>query len=448
MSGAADVTYVEERHNEGHLRKKLIEDLFLICLAVSCRFFAIVFDGGSTGTRLHLYKYVFNTDQHGIPFKVEEEIFREMKPGLSSYGHNPPGAAASIRSLIQIAQRTIPVFMWNKTPIAFKATAGLRLLPGDMAEDIMIAVEREILESGFFVVPDSVGIMSGSDEGIYGDFKHPNSMKDLHSVAAFDLGGGSTQVTFWPTDQRIFNVYEDYERDLQFFDFLGNGLVAARLNALLPTTYNEEELEHQLTTPCMPADFRLDDWEYALKKWNISGMEAYSFQACYDNARQFVANSEVMELRSGFSALRGQVIYLFSYFYDRGLNAELVKENSGGVVKLLDFKKAAEKACSRTSEQLEGLHWLPWQCQDLSYIYSLLHDGYGFEDTQPLFLAKKIKGMVVAWAQGLSYTLVHEFHKTQMSRVTRQMNITVVEQIISYIYSSTNNLLSYFNLIS
>lgn len=434
---------------------------------VPCRFFAVIFDAGSTGTRLHLYRYVHSTDQNGLPFKVEEETFREVSPGLSSYSHDPPGASESIRSLIQIAHETIPPFMWDKTPITLKATAGLRLLPGDMADDILDAVEREIVNSGFFAVPNGVGIMSGSDEGIYSwltlnlllnvfysdDVKLPYFPDASRTVAAFDLGGGSTQLTFWPVDQRIFEHHSEYRRDIEFFghrmqlfthSFLGNGLVAARLNTLLHITGDEAEVKHELVTPCMPSDFRLQDWEYALRKWTISGMQTYSFNACYDNARQFVAYSDVMKLPT----LQGKMIYLFSYFFDRGLNAELVKEHSGGAVKLVDFKVAAEKACSRTKEELRGSHWLPWLCHDLTYIYSLLHDGYGFGDTQPFYLAKKLKGMEVAWAQGLSYILVDEFHKTHLSPVNRQINDTVVGQIMSYIYSGTNNLLSYLNIIS
>ncbi|PIO71491.1 GDA1/CD39 family protein [Teladorsagia circumcincta] len=234
---------------------------------VPCRFFAIVFDAGSTGTRLHLYKYVHNTDRNGIPFKVEEEIFREAKPALSSFIDDPSAAGSSIRGLLETAQAHVPLFMWEKTPITLKATAGLRLLPGDLADDILDAVEDVIADSGFFVVPDAVSIMSGSDEGMYS----------------------------WFT-----------------------------LNLLLNSLY---------------------------------------------------------------SALRGKTIYLFSYFFDRGFNAGLVKEHHGGLVKLEDFKVAAQRACSRGPEELKGFHWMPWQCHDLSYIYSLLHDGYGFHDNQPLFVS-------------------------------------------------------------
>ncbi|PIO57093.1 GDA1/CD39 family protein, partial [Teladorsagia circumcincta] len=198
---------------------------------VPCRFFAIVFDAGSTGTRLHLYKYVHNTDRNGIPFKVEEEIFREAKPALSSFIDDPSAAGSSIRGLLETAQAHVPLFMWEKTPITLKATAGLRLLPGDLADDILDA--DVIADSGFFVVPDAVSIMSGSDEGMYSwftlnlllnslysdDNTHPHHPEPSRSVAAFDLGGGSTQLTFWPEDRHMFDLYPEYERDIDFFGY-------------------------------------------------------------------------------------------------------------------------------------------------------------------------------------------------------------------------------------
>ncbi|WKY09835.1 hypothetical protein Q1695_002301 [Nippostrongylus brasiliensis] len=435
--------------------------------SVPCRFFAVVFDAGSTGTRLHLYRYVHNADVNGIPFKVEEEIFREVSPGLSSFSHDPAGAAASVRVLIEHAHKNVPQFMWERTPITLKATAGLRLLPGDMADDILDAVESEINKSGFFVVPDAVSIMSGSDEGMYSwftlnlllntlysdDASHPHRPEASRSVAAFDLGGGSTQLTFWPEDRHMFDLHPEYERDIEFFgnrlrlfthSFLGNGLLAARLNMLSQSSDGEQALQSAIDSPCMPEGFELKNWEYALKKWTIRGTSSHSYTACYEYARNFIRRSDIMKL----PALRGKTVYLFSYFFDRGLNAGLVNGSSGGLVELKQYKEAAEQACSRSCNELEGAHWKPWQCHDLTYIYTLLHDGYGFADSQPLFLAKKLKGMEMAWGQGLSYALVHEFHKAQKQSFAERLNATVVEQLMSYIYTGTNNVLSYFNIIS
>ncbi|KHJ82472.1 hypothetical protein OESDEN_17834 [Oesophagostomum dentatum] len=121
---------------------------------------------------------------------------------------------------------------------------------------------------------------------------------------------------------------------------------------LLDPTEDEHQ-DTRLISPCIPPDFEISDWEYALKRWNISGTRNYSFESCYDAARHFVISSNIMKL----SSLRGKTIYLFSYYYDRGLNAGLIKENDGGAIKLLDYRKAAEKGCLHAV--LEAAQWSP-----------------------------------------------------------------------------------------
>ncbi|CAD6193876.1 unnamed protein product [Caenorhabditis auriculariae] len=430
-----------------------------------CRFFSVVIDAGSTGSRLHLYRYVHNSNPNGLPFLVEEEVFQEVKPGLSSFAGNPSAASKSIEPLLLRARKEVPHFMWEKTPVTLKATAGLRLLPGDLADEILEDVEKTIFSSGFFATaPDAVSVMSGSDEGVYSWFtlnllldtlysKNPTSPHKPTaslSAAALDLGGGSTQITFWPEDVAVFEEFPGYERDIDFFgahirlfthSFLGNGLVAARLNVLLWSTNEALKKQQQLMSPCMPADFQIADWEYALKFWSVNGTRDYSHLECYEAVRDFVRSSKIMPIKQ----LSGKQIYLFSYFFDRALNSGLVKSNAGGKITLRDFRAAAEKACSRTSEELnDGSHWMPWQCLDLSYIYSLLHDGYMFSEEQPLVLAKKIKGMEVSWGQGLSYALINEFNEYERATFGSEEdkdNSTVVDQIMGYIYSGTNHVL-------
>lgn len=439
----------------------------------TCRFFTIVIDAGSTGTRLHLYKFIHDpaTAAHGMPFKVEKEIFQEVKPGLSSFAKSPNAAADSLEPLLQRARKEVPHFMWEKTPITLKATAGLRLLPGDLADDILEKVEERIFNSGFFAAfPDAVNVMPGSDEGVYSWFTLNILLETLftdepsignkpaahRSVAAFDLGGGSTQLTYWPNNEAVFSEHVGYERDIDFFghhirlfthSFLGNGLIAARLNILQLETDNDIETTHQLITSCMPEGFQLTEWEYALKFWNINGSSSYSYKTCYDVTKLFVESSEIMHLRE----LKGAPVYLFSYFFDRALNSGLVKGNEGGQIELRQFKEAAETACGRGRAEIDdGSHWMPWQCLDLTYIYSLLRDGYQFEDSQPIVLAKKIKEMEVSWGQGLAFATANEFQLTEgaIKTVQQEQNATVVDQIFDLVYSGTNQVLSYFNFIS
>ncbi|EGT40234.1 hypothetical protein CAEBREN_28059 [Caenorhabditis brenneri] len=438
----------------------------------TCRFFTIVIDAGSTGTRLHLYQskrkyskrfHIIHAQIIFIPFQV--------KPGLSSFAKSPSSAADSLEPLLQRARKEVPHFMWEKTPITLKATAGLRLLPGDMADDILEKVEERVFNSGFFAAfPDAVNVMPGSDEGVYSWFTLNILLETLftdepsvgnkpaahRSVAAFDLGGGSTQLTYWPNNEAVFSEHIGYKRDIDFFghhirlfthSFLGNGLIAARLNILQMETDNEIESAHQLFTSCLPEGFQLTEWEYALKFWNINGTSSHSFATCYDIAKKFVESSEIMHLKE----LKGSPIYLFSYFFDRALNSGLVKGNDGGQIELRQFKEAAEIACQRGPSEIDdGSHWMPWQCLDLTYIYSLLKDGYEFEDNQPIVLAKKIKGMEVSWGQGLAFATANEFQLTEgaIKTTVQEQNATVVDQIFDLVYSGTNQVLLYFNIIS
>ena len=66
--------------------------------------YAIVFDAGSTGSRIHVFKF---TAQHGT-LDLESDTFEQLKPGLSSYADNPTAASASLEPLMKVALSTVP----------------------------------------------------------------------------------------------------------------------------------------------------------------------------------------------------------------------------------------------------------------------------------------------------------------------------------------------------
>lgn len=72
--------------------------------------------------------------------KLKNGIFHEVKPGLSSYVDTPQVGADSLKPLLEKAKQFIPEEAWPATPIALKATAGLRLLPKEKADAILAAV--------------------------------------------------------------------------------------------------------------------------------------------------------------------------------------------------------------------------------------------------------------------------------------------------------------------
>lgn len=451
----------------------------------TCRFFACVIDAGSTGTRLHLYEFSHDINNDSGPFKVEKETFKEVKPGLSSFAKEPKKAAESVGILLDAARATIPKSLWMHTPITLKATAGLRLLPDNEADEILDEVDRKVTESGFLTNEDSVGMLSGTDEGVFSWFtlnvlvdrmKHVVARNVGSAAAALDLGGGSTQLTFIPKNPAaVFkNVDEaDFAHTINIFgtdvklythSYLGNGLVAARLGVSQDTAGSVGSV---LRTHCLPKGYTLEDWDYAGSAWKISGTEDPSFENCLQSTKTYVVE------RTGVKhvpELAEKDLYVFSYFYDRGVQGGLVPMtdgNLGGLSTVGAYRRAAEKACALSADQFGPEHWRPWQCLDLTYIYSLLHYGYGLPDEKELFLAKRLKRMEMSWALGASYHLLNSYHADYNIKYTESRrnnpapsrpaglpNTTnnngrpLLDDVFEFMSESVITMLSYFNIIS
>ena len=93
-------------------------------------FYSVIFDAGSTGSRIHVYTF----SRASGKLELLDELFEQVKPGLSSYENDIDGGVDSIKQLLKHAESTIPKSKWSDTPLELKATAGLRLLPGNIKQ--------------------------------------------------------------------------------------------------------------------------------------------------------------------------------------------------------------------------------------------------------------------------------------------------------------------------
>ncbi|KAG6523127.1 hypothetical protein ZIOFF_012980 [Zingiber officinale] len=91
-----------------------------------------------------------------------------IKPGLSAYANDPQQAADSLIPLLEKAESVIPEGLRHKTPVRVGATAGLRALGDEASEQILQAV-RELLQhkSSLKFQSDGVTVLDGTQEGAY-----------------------------------------------------------------------------------------------------------------------------------------------------------------------------------------------------------------------------------------------------------------------------------------
>lgn len=276
--------------------------------------YALMIDAGSTGSRIHIYKFNYC----GPSPAYEYEVFKMIQPGLSDRTKTPQGAAESLDVLLDEALRVVPPSLQKCTPLAVKATAGLRLLGVEASRAILEAVEERLRTTYPFVLPDRDGvvIMDGKDEGVYAwitvnyllDTIRADSPKDAPTYAVLDLGGGSTQIVFEPEkggegredvggvlkdgEHKYELVFGGEERVLYQHSYLGYGLKSAResvhrvvefMDGLRTTRVSGEGELPRVPNPCLAqkmtkeVDVPLGDGKV---KVLMAGEDIGNFEAC------------------------------------------------------------------------------------------------------------------------------------------------------------------------
>ncbi|KAH8412297.1 hypothetical protein KR009_001094, partial [Drosophila setifemur] len=374
--------------------------------------YAAIIDAGSTGSRVLAYK--FNRSFIDNKLVLYEELFKERKPGLSSFADNPAEGAHSIKLLLDEARAFIPKEHWSSTPLVLKATAGLRLLPTSKAENILNAVRELFAKSEFSVDMDAVEIMEGTDEGIFSWFTVNfllGRLSKTNQAAALDLGGGSTQVTFSPTDPEQVPVYDKYmhevvtsSKKINVFthSYLGLGLMAAR-HAVF--THGHKKDDVLLESVCVNPIIGNRTWTYGNVKYKVSGKEngkssaeqpVVDFEACLE-----LVKSKVMPLvKPKPFTLKQHAVAAFSYYFERAIESGLVDPLAGGETTVEAYRKKAQEICAIPNDEQ------PFMCFDLTFISTLLREGFGLNDGKKIKLYKKIDGHEISWALGCAYNVL------------------------------------------
>jgi len=425
--------------------------------------YALMVDAGSTGSRIHVYRF----NNCGPTPELESEIFeqtakKEGGSGLSSYKGDAEGAAKSLDVLLDVAMKNVPDKLRSCTPVAVKATAGLRKLGEEMSSAILKAVRKRLeTQYPFPVVSDEKGgveVMDGKDEGVYawittnyllGKIGGPD---DTPTAAVFDLGGGSTQIVFQPTFAKSASggmpeqlAEGDHKYALNFggrkftlyqHSYLGYGLMEARrsmhtviLDTLHGANANSRDwLSQPIVNPCFPPGMskelsvELNDSHplgasVTVKMTGPAEGAAAQCRALAEKTLKKEADCKIspcafngVHQPSLEKTFAREDVYLFSYFFDRTQPLGMPESFT-----LRELKDLTQKVCqgekgwssfAAVEGAMEELRDRPETCLDLNFMLALLHTGYEMPIEREVKIAKKIKGNELGWCLGASLPLL------------------------------------------
>lgn len=373
--------------------------------------YVVVFDAGSTGSRVHVYSFKASSSSQ---LQLLKDDFTQLKPGLSAYAGKPAQAAESLNPLLDRAKAAVPASQQGTTRCILRATAGLRLLPGSQSSDILKAVLAHLLQSPFMVAEDSVSILGGRDEGAFAWLTLNYLLGKLgekpeNTGIAVDLGGGSVQASYAVGKDEAKCGPNGYIKELKgggvtynvyVHSYLNFGLMAARAEVLKAGGQGRK---------CVPDGFS-GFYSYGGKDYKVNGSEEQNGGEQCRNAIETVLQiktpCEAPKEQCSFQGAWGgpgmkreQDLFLFSYFWDRAQDSNMIskKEAINAELTLQKYIAASDQVCNLKLEGVKSAFPqvdasdVPYLCMDLSYCSILLKNGFGFSTDVVGNLVKQVK---------------------------------------------------------
>ncbi|KAJ9558908.1 hypothetical protein OSB04_013522 [Centaurea solstitialis] len=320
--------------------------------------YAVIFDAGSSGSRVHVYCFDQNLD---LVHMVKSLRFSFR------YANDPKGASDSLRPLIEKAEKAVPEDMRRSTPVKLGATAGLRQLGFDESEKILRAVKEVLKESKLKADDKWVSVLDGTQEAAYQWVSINYLLKTLgkkysDTVGVVDLGGGSVQMAYAISEEdaakapKPSNGQDPFVKEmllmgtkyyLYVHSYLHYGLLAARAQILGHSKDSDN--------PCILNGYH-GTYSYGKSEYKVSsGAHGANMNKCREEVvKALKVNESICNYRKcsfdgvwdGGAGDGHKKLYVASYFFDRAAEVGLFDiTKSIAKTRPVDFRNAAERVC-------------------------------------------------------------------------------------------------------
>ncbi|KAL0885010.1 hypothetical protein Bca101_008992 [Brassica carinata] len=371
--------------------------------SISSYRYSVVINAGSSGSRVHVFRYWFQSGKPVYDFSGDNYANLKLNPGLSSYADHPEEASVSVTKLVEFAKGRVPKGMLKRSDIR--------------------SVPRS---SGFKFRDEWASVISGSDEGIYAWVTANYALGSLggdplKTTGIVELGGASAQVTFVSSE----NVPPEFFRTISYgnvsykiyshsFLHLGQNEAHDKLWASLHNSAANTPVDEIVTDPCTPKGYILDKNSHkdssAESRLTGSLQAAGNFTKCRSSTYAMlqegnekcpykhcsIGSTFTPDLQGHFMATSG--FYYTSKFFD-------LDEKDW----LAEIIPAGKRFCKEKWPELKAEHpttkeeYLLGYCFSSAYIISMLHDSLGFAlDDGRIEFANKAgeKDIPLEWALG------------------------------------------------
>ena len=369
--------------------------LFIIVLVLksfSIFKYTIIVDAGSSGTRLHIYRY---QKFHDLFMNIFiREIYREKRQEcLDNFAEQPEMVGPFLKPMLDNALKVFKVkaIQPSEVSIHVLGTAAMRQLNPDKQNAIYAEIKKYIDSHYPFSTKNSYfRSITGQNEGLFSWIDVNYLLKRFlgfrRALGMLDMGGQSTQFTVsipatmkknFLTKKFVINkkIYHVFSKT-----YLGFGLDAMRSKLSSGEQYSA----------CYPRGYY-----YAGQQGH------FDFDKCCNYIHDFLEHSpemkQVPQIENGhYTTVGGFFLTLEFFHYYPYMNEKVLKQHILGICEQpwLEMKRKYPK-----QYKLEA------QCANMMYLYDLLLHVYNLKLNQ-IKIVKQIGGHETSWTRGaLIYVL-------------------------------------------